>query len=234
MIVWQDIPNGGGPYRTWAVTWPGRYPLHLDDGGGRAPLGRSDQTGRGVFEQELRRTVEHLRNATAVMTWVLFNEGWGQFDANRIAEEVRALDPTRPVDHASGWHDQGGGDLRSLHDYGKRIRLPRRRDHRPVVLAEYGGRRLRVPGHVLDDELAFGYGAANSPEALTEWFTRLHQALRALVDDGLSATVYTQLSDVEDELNGLLTYDREVCKPNAVEVRTILSKLSATTGPRPR
>jgi hypothetical protein len=87
---------------------------------------------------------------------------------------------------------------------------------------------------VFDDELAFGYGAADSPEALTEWFTRLHQALRALVDDGLSATVYTQLSDVEDELNGLLTYDREVCKPNAVEVRTILSKLSATTGPRPR
>ena len=169
------------------------------------------------------------------MAWVPFNEGWGQFEANRIADDVRATDPSRLVDHASGWHDQGGGDLRSIHEYGSRIRLPRRRDERPVVLSEYGGHQLRVPSHVYDDEVAFGYGEEMSPEGFDASLTRLHEAVRDLVGDGLSATVYTQLCDVEDELNGLLTYDREVCKPDPERIRsvlsTILSELSAATRP---
>jgi beta-galactosidase/beta-glucuronidase len=233
MLVWQDIPNGGARYRTWAVTWPGRYPIRLDDRRWRKPLGRADPAGRATFESELRRTVHHLRNVPSLMTWAPFNEGWGQFDANRIADDVRALDPTRIVDHASGWHDQGGGDIRSLHDYGKRVRLPRKRDHRPVVLAEYGGRRLRIAGHAYDDDVAFGYGKESSADGLDEWLTRLHETLRDLVGAGLSATVYTQLCDVEDELNGLLTYDREVCKIDERRTRSvltaILSELSAAS-----
>jgi beta-galactosidase/beta-glucuronidase len=225
MLVWQDIPNGGGRYRTWAVTWPGRYPIHLDDRGGRGATGSGDPAGRAIFWVELRRTVDHLRNVTSLMTWVPFNEGWGQFDATRIAADLRALDPTRLVDHASGWHDQGGGDLRSLHEYGRRVRLPRKRDHRPVVLSEYGGRGLGIEGHVLDEEATFGYGAETSADRLDRWFTRLHARLRELVDDGLAATVYTQLSDVEDELNGLLTYDREVCKLDVDRVRAALDRL---------
>jgi Glycosyl hydrolases family 2/Glycosyl hydrolases family 2, TIM barrel domain len=225
MLVWQDLVNGGGRYRTAAVTWPGRWPVRLGDTRRQSLLGRGDAEGRALFRQEMRRTVEHLRNATCLAVWVPFNEGWGQFDANAVASQLRRLDPTRSVDHASGWHDQGGGDLRSLHVYGRRLRRPRRRDGRAVVLSEYGGHRLLVAGHVLDDERAYGYGEQSSSAALAAWFTALHQRLGASVPAGLSATVYTQLSDVEDELNGLLTYDREVLKVDADVVRAALALL---------
>ena len=215
MLVWQDMVNGGGRYRTAAVTWPGRVPVRLGDTTARDWMGRGDHDGKAVFLEELRRTVEHLRNVASLAVWVPFNEGWGQFDARAVAEQVRALDPTRVVDHASGWHDQGGGDLKSLHVYGRRFRAPRRRDHRALVLSEYGGHSLRVEGHVWDDEKDFGYGRERTPDDLAAAFTRLHRELAADVPRGLSGTVYTQLSDVEDELNGLLTYDREVLKIGA-------------------
>ncbi len=232
MLVWQDLVNGGGRYRTAAVTWPGRYPVRLTDTRRRGLMGRSDPAGRALFREEMRRTVEHLRGVPSLVVWVPFNEGWGQFDALAITADLRALDPTRPVDHASGWHDQGGGDLDSRHVYGRRFRMPRRRDGRAVVLSEYGGHQLRVEGHVYDDEVAFGYGREPTPGDLAESFHRLHQALAADVGRGLSATVYTQLSDVEDELNGLLTYDREVLKIDADLVRAALAALRGG-GPAP-
>ncbi|CAN5515345.1 glycoside hydrolase family 2 [soil metagenome] len=225
MLVWQDVVNGGGRNRTVAVTWPGRYPIRLGDTGGKPWLGRGDEIGRALFREELRRTIEHLRNVASLCCWVLFNEGWGQFDAAAVAGEVRTLDPTRLVDHASGWHDQGGGDLRSLHVYGKRFRLPRRRDDRPVVLSEYGGHSLRTDGHVYYDEVDFGYGQEPTRHELAASFTRLHDTLADDVRRGLSATVYTQVSDVEDELKGLLTYDREVLKLDAEVVRAALHRL---------
>jgi glycosyl hydrolase family 2 len=225
MLVWQDMVNGGGRYRTAAVTWPGRVPVRLDDTTARDWMGRGDHDGKAVFLEELRRTVEHLRNVASLAVWVPFNEGWGQFDARAVAEQVRALDPSRVVDHASGWHDQGGGDLRSLHVYGRRFRAPRRRANRALVLSEYGGHSLRVEGHVWDDEKDFGYGRERTPDDLAAAFTRLHRELAADVPRGLSGTVYTQLSDVEDELNGLLTYDREVLKIGADVVRTALDAL---------
>ena len=228
MLVWQDVVNGGGRYRTFAVTWPGRYPVRLDDTRRAAWMGRGDEAGRERFRAELRRTVEHLRNVASIAVWVPFNEGWGQFDAARIADELRALDPSRVVDHASGWHDQGGGDLRSFHVYGRRFRLPRRRDGRPVVLSEYGGHSLRIEGHVYDDDADFGYGKETSPAQMAASFTRLHEQLADDVPHGLSGTVYTQLSDVEDELNGLLTYDREVLKLDVAVVRAALNRLRAT------
>jgi hypothetical protein len=236
MLVWQDLVNGGGRYRTAAVTWPGRLPvglpLRLDDTRWRGALGRADAAGRQQFEADLRATLEHLQGVASLAVWVPFNEGWGQFDAVRVADLVRALDPTRVVDHASGWHDQGGGDLRSLHVYGRRFRVPRRRrsDRRPLVLSEYGGHQLRVPGHVLDEEVAYGYGAESTAETLAASFTRLHAELAGTVAAGLSATVYTQLSDVEDEVNGLLTYDREVLKIDPATVRTALLGLRLTGG----
>jgi hypothetical protein len=225
MLVWQDMVNGGGRYRTAAVTWPGRLPLRLADTTRRDWMGRGSEDGKAVFLEELRRTVEHLRNVASLAVWVPFNEGWGQFNAVDVAEQVRALDPTRVVDHASGWHDQGGGDLMSKHVYGRRFRAPRRRDHRALVLSEYGGHSLRIEGHVWDDEKDFGYGRERTPDDLAAAFTRLHRELAADVPRGLSGTVYTQLSDVEDELNGLLTYDREVLKIGADVVRRALDAL---------
>jgi beta-galactosidase/beta-glucuronidase len=225
MLVWQDVVNGGGRYRTAAVTWPGRFPIRLRDTRWRSATGRGDEAGRALFAEELRRTVEHLRNVASIACWVPFNEGWGQFDAAEVADRVREQDPTRLVDHASGWHDQGAGDLRSLHVYAKRFRLPRRRDHRAVALSEYGGHSLPVPGHVYDDEVDFGYGHEGSRQQLAVSFTRLHERLAVDVPGGLAATVYTQLSDVEDELNGLLTYDREVLKIDEDVVRAALALL---------
>ena len=237
MLVWQDLPNGGDRYRTAAVTWPGRrwWPrtrLRDDRPRGRAVMGRSDAAGREEFRAEVRRTVELLRSVPSVVVWVPFNEGWGQFDADVVAAQVRGLDPTRVVDHASGWHDQGGGDLHSVHVYKRRFRLPRRRgDRRALVLSEYGGYDLGVVGHT-HSEHEFGYRHFDSAEALAAAFVRLHEELAVTVPGGLSATVYTQLSDVEDELNGLLTYDREVLKVPEDAVRHALGLLRAAFRPR--
>ena len=228
MLVWQDLPNGGGRYRTAAVTWPGNLPIRLDDTRHRDWLGRPDQHSREVFREELRRTVRQLRNVPSLAAWVAFNEGWGQFDATSVAEELRTLDPTRPIDHASGWHDQGGGDLHSVHVYARHFRVPRGRDRRALVLSEYGGRSLLLEGRVYADaERTFGYGSEQSPAGLTDWFVGLHQEqLAPAVAQGLSASVYTQLSDVEGEVNGLLTYDREMVKVSSDAVRAALRLLS--------
>lgn len=227
MLVWQDLVNGGEQYRPPVVTWPGRRRgrhLRLRDNA-YALFGRSDPAGRQEFCDELRRTVELLANVTSVAVWVPFNEGWGQFDANAVVAELRALDPTRSIDHASGWHDQGGGDLRSLHVYRREFQVPRRTDARVLGLTEYGGHDLRVPRHTVGED-GFGYGHHDSQTELLAAFTRLHlQELAPAVARGLSATVYTQLSDVEEELNGLVTYDREVLKLPAGAVRDVLDRL---------
>ncbi|MGW0433426.1 glycoside hydrolase family 2 protein [Micromonospora sp. NPDC003197] len=213
ILVWQDMVNGGSSYHPLVVTAPVLTPLRLDDRR-HGWFSRGDAEGRAQFRTELRDTIEHLRNAVSLAVWVPFNEGWGQFDAVRIAEEVAALDPTRTVDHASGWHDQGGGDLHSLHVYFRPFRVPRRRpgDNRVLVLSEYGGYNLRVAGHAFTDR-EFGYKRFASVGALGAAFSRLHtEQIVPAIARGLSATVYTQLSDVEDELNGLLSYDRKVVK----------------------
>lgn len=227
ILVWQDMVNGGGPYRPEVVTPPAGSPVRLSDGR-HAWFGRADAAGRARFRAEARETVEHLRNVVGIAVWVPFNEGWGQFDAADVAAEVKALDPTRTVDHASGWHDQGAGDLHSLHVYFRSFRVPRRRDPRVLVLSEYGGYNLRVDGHAFNDE-DFGYKRHDSAARLGAAFARLHaREIVPAIPQGLSATVYTQLSDVEDELNGLLTYDREICKLPEDLVRSVNARLRIT------
>ncbi|MER6177514.1 sugar-binding domain-containing protein [Streptosporangium sp. NPDC001681] len=224
MLVWQDMVNGGGRYHPLVITAPVLTPLRLDDRRHRW-FGRGDAEGRERFAAELRETVELLRNVVGLAVWVPFNEGWGQFDAAGAAGELTALDPTRTVDHASGWHDQGAGDLRSLHVYFRRFRPPAGRDGRALVLSEYGGYSLRVEGHSFNDR-EFGYRRCRTAAQLGGAFARLHyRQIVPAVPRGLSATVYTQLSDVEDELNGLLTYDREVLKLPAGLVRTVNGRL---------
>jgi beta-galactosidase/beta-glucuronidase len=237
MLVWQDLVNGGGRYRTAAVTWPGRWPvrnvrLRDDRRWVQRLLGRDDPAAQQEFRDELRRTVTHLRSVTSLAVWVPFNEGWGQFDAVAVAEELRADDPTRVVNHASGWHDQGGGDLWSTHVYRRRFRVPRRRrgDPRPLVLSEYGGYDLGVDGHTFDDH-EFGYRHFDTAEELAAGFAQLHAELEETVPRGLSATVYTQLADVEEELNGLLTYDREVLKIPEAVIRSALDAVRAALSP---
>ena len=228
MLVWQDMVNGGGRYHRRVVEIPAVTPLHLRDGRYRL-FARSDAAGRAQWLEEMAATIELLGNCTGLVVWVPFNEGWGQFDANEATESIKRLDPTRLVDHASGWHDQGGGDFTSLHVYFRPFRMPRRRTGRVLALSEYGGYSLHLDDHSVSDK-EFGYRRYGSAAMLTDAFRRLHtdQILPA-VGRGLAATVYTQLSDVEDETNGLLTYDRRVVKIPPDEVRAVIGRLRYST-----
>ncbi|AYF97614.1 glycoside hydrolase family 2 protein [Protaetiibacter intestinalis] len=223
VLVWQDMVNGGERYRPWVITTPVISPrIRFPDRWYRA-FGRADAAGREEFLGELDATVELLRNVPSVVTWVPFNEGWGQFDAATAADRVRALDDTRVIDQASGWHDQRAGDLRSLHVYFQPIRPARwwGRDRRALVVSEFGGYSLRLPGHRYP-EREFGYRRLASRAALTRAYERLHRReVIPAIARGLSATVYTQLSDVEDESNGLLTADRGEVKLDADAVRAL-------------
>jgi hypothetical protein len=166
----------------------------------------------------------------SISLWVPFNEGWGQFDAARIAAVLRELDPTRPVDHASGWHDQGAGDLKSLHVYFRAVRVPRgwpRGDDRVLALTEYGGYSLPVPGSTWGAK-TFGYRRYQTAGDLEAALVHLHDTeIAPAIDRGLAATVYTQLADVEDEVNGLVSYDRRVVKLDPAVLRRINDRLRA-------
>lgn len=228
MLVWQDMVNGGGRYRHLVTTMPATRPVRISDRR-HALYFRADAAARAEFRDEVRQTVALLRNAPSIVLWTPFNEGWGQFDANDVAAEVAALDPTRPVNHVSGWVDQGGGDVKSFHNYLRPFRLPRpwrrRRERRVYALSEYGGYSLVVPDHDWSTR-EFGYRHFDSADDLAAGFVALHrEQVEPAMDDGLAATVYTQLSDVEDELNGLFTWDREVLKIPAGVVRATLDRL---------
>jgi hypothetical protein len=233
MLVWQDMVNGGGRYRELTANLPARYPIRISDH--RYGLFfRADEDARAEFREEVRQTVALLRNTACVAVWTPFNEGWGQFDANEIAAEVKALDPTREVNHVSGWIDQGGGDVKSHHSYLRPFRLrPRRREQRVHALTEYGGYSLQVEGHDWSST-EFGYRHYDTAAELAAGFTALHtDQIAPAVERGLAATVYTQLSDVEDELNGLLTWDREVLKIPADVVRAALAGQRRVDPPAP-
>lgn len=224
MMVWQDMPSGGGKYRFSTITLPLVTGIHRRDNHYRA-FARASSQGRGEYMDELEEMVGQLFNAPSVVLWVPFNEGWGQFDSTLVMERLRALDPTRPVDPASGWHDQGAGELRSLHVYFKPFRFRRDRRGRALALSEFGGYNLRVDGHCFNQK---DYGYRRLPDAAALWrdFSRLYEReVLPAVPRGLCASVYTQLSDVEDELNGLMTYDRRVVKLDADEVRELNERL---------
>ena len=155
---------------------------------------RSDEAGRLTWEQECMETVEHLFSAPSVAVWVPFNEGWGQFDAARIARLVKEKDPTRPVDHASGWFDQRDGDFKSIHNYFRKLKV-RHDKKRAFVISEYGGYACHIEGHSSVEQV-FGYRQYATPEELnTAYKQLLEQQLMPLLAKGLSGAVYTQLSD---------------------------------------
>lgn len=224
MLVWQDMPSGGGKYRFSTISLPLVTGVHRRDNRYRA-FARTSSQGRAEYMDELEEMVLQLFNAPSVALWVPFNEGWGQFDSTFVMERLRLLDPTRPVDPASGWHDQGAGDLRSLHVYFKPFRFRRDRRGRALALSEFGGYNLRVDGHCFNQK---DYGYRRLPDAAALWrdFVRLYEReVLPAVPRGLCAAVYTQLSDVENELNGLMTYDRRVVKLDAEDVRELNERL---------
>lgn len=224
MIVWQDMVSGGENIDNVLVGVLPNIGIHVKDNKYRW-FRRAEKEWRDDFRRELFEMIDNLYNCTCIGCWVPFNEGWGQFDAKEIGAAVKAYDPTRIVDHASGWHDQGGGDLKSKHKYILPIikLLPSRR---PYVVSEYGGYSRIVKNHVWNRLRSFGYVMFHSEKTLSFAYKFLHVTqVIPLIKWGLCATVYTQVSDVEFEVNGIYTYDRKVLKLDAKTVQDVNAKL---------
>ncbi len=173
------------------------------------------------FRLHLEATVRRLYSHPSVVYWTVYNEGWGQQYTSRAYETLRALDPTRIIDTASGWFRVGRTDVDSRHVYFRRFRMPRRAGGRsmsaptarPVVLSEFGGYVWKVKDHSFNREKTYGYKIFQSREAWEAAFRALYrEQIEPAIPKGLCAAVYTQLSDVEDETNGLVTYDRRIVK----------------------
>ena len=228
MLVWQDMPNGGELYKSTVVSLPLLGIGEISDSEANyARFGRANAEGRAQYYAELKEMVLQLYNCPCIAMWVPFNEGWGQFDAAKACDVILSLDDTRTIDHASGWHDQGIGDVKSLHVYFKRFNFAPDKLGRPVVLSEFGGFNRRINGHCFNRR-DFGYKRLKTDEALFEAFSALYEKeIAPAYAKGLSAAIYTQLSDVEDELNGLLTYDRALEKLPGDKIRELFEKLFA-------
>lgn len=214
MIVWQDMVNGGTSYNMlWVCYLPTVLTYlasHTVDRYYRL-FSRISQEGRKAWEQECMDMVEHLYNVPSLAVWVPFNEGWGQFDAARITGLIKAKDHTRPVDHASGWFDQNAGEFRSVHNYFRPLKV-KLDDKRAFVISEYGGYACHVEGHS-SVERVFGYKRYETCEEMSVAYRDLiEKQIFPLEEQGLSGAVYTQLSDIEEEVNGLVTYDRKIIK----------------------
>ncbi|MGC8742254.1 MAG: sugar-binding domain-containing protein [Verrucomicrobiia bacterium] len=165
------------------------------------------------YETELKRMIESRFNHPSIIMWVVFNEGHGQFDTERLVQTVKRLDHTRLVNSASGWDNKNFGDVIDIHNY-PGPGSPAPETNRAAVLGEYGGLGLKIAGHLWSDT-GWGYQGVLTRASLTRRYVELLEKVYELRDNpGLSAAVYTQITDVETECNGLLTYDREVIKPD--------------------
>jgi hypothetical protein len=199
LLVWQDMPAGGLPSRGQHIRPNAREDARFAD------------EEKKQFRAELKAEIDHLRFFPCVYCWVPFNEGWGQHDTNAILKWVKEYDPTRLVDGPSGWTDRGYGDMKDMHNYPGPGMFPVMPD-RVSVLGEFGGLGLPIKGHLWKDTNNWGYRTYKNTDELRENYHRLMVQLRPLIGRGLSAAVYTQTTDVEVEVNGLMTYDREVLK----------------------
>jgi hypothetical protein len=212
LMVWQDMPA-------------------LVAGRNASP------TGEARYESELRRMVENHKGITSIVQWIPFNEGWGEYDAGRIADLVKSLDPSRLVNHDSGSNccdsdpDPGNGDVIDDHMYvGPGVTRPPTAT-RVLVQGEYGGLGLHVTDHEWDPGNTFAYEIQPNPDALTARYVQITSQLVDLISQGVSGSIYTQPTDVEDEINGFFTYDRQVKKMDFARVREVnLRVLAAASG----
>jgi beta-galactosidase/beta-glucuronidase len=200
LLVWQDMPSGDKSINARAA----------------ADLERTEESA-SQFRRELTRLIESRANHPSIVMWVPFNEGWGQFDTPAIVDLVRRLDPSRLVDSTSGWTDRGVGDVHDVHSYPGPA-APALEEARAAVLGEFGGLGLPVSGHTWQAEKNWGYRTFKTREELTDAYLALIEKLGPLVSAGLSAAIYTQTTDVEIEVNGLMTYDRALIKMDARKI----------------
>ncbi|SFD82367.1 glycoside hydrolase family 2 protein [Spirosoma endophyticum] len=200
ILVWQDMPSG-------FLEGQNEYP-----GDQSEPIRRSK--GKEQFELELRRMMNRLHNHPSIVTWVVHNEGWGQYENKRLADWVKALDPSRTINASSGWNDVGAGDFYDIHTYEEEPKSPTPTANRVVVIGEFGGIGWPVQGHLWNPGMRnWGYQTYQSADAVLKAYQKKYaKIVEYYQKQALSAAVYTQTTDVEGEVNGLLTYDREVIK----------------------
>ncbi len=206
LLVWQDMPSGDG--------------YVAPDAPDIKRLAQSAEQ----YNTELKALIDNYWNHPSIVTWVPFNEGWGQFDTERITAFIKAYDPTRLVINTSGWSDRGVGDIHDIHSY-PGPDMPALSDSRAVVLGEFGGLGLPISGHTWQDEKNWGYRNYTDTVELTKNYTALIDKLVPLKDKGLAAAVYTQTSDVEVEVNGLMTYDRKMIKMDEASLKATNMRL---------
>lgn len=226
MLAWQDMVSG----TEWEnVTFHHALSLlhiHLPDGVRRL-YGRTRKSGRQEYEVGLREMLETLHSYSCIVVWVPFNEAWGQFDTRRIIHKIHQYDPSRLIDHASGWSDQGIGDFCSRHIYFTSIKFSNRTGKRRInALTEFGGYSYPVKGHRYNPDYEFGYRRFENQDTFEAAVMSLfRESVLPQLHHGLSVLVYTQLSDVEDEINGLITYDRQQVKISSEFMRMINTQL---------
>lgn len=206
MLVMQDMVNSGHYSFIRDTAFPTLGKKVWND---RKIIGNKKR--KAFFEKHMEETIEHLYNHPCIVAYTIFNEGWGQFDSDRMYEKVKKLDSTRVVDSTSGWFAQKYSDVESLHVYFNPIRLYKSK--KPLVVSECGGYSYMEKEHIYSKYGQYGYGNCKSKEELTEKICQMYERMiLPSISEGLCGCVYTQLSDVEDEINGLYTYDRLVCK----------------------
>ena len=228
MLVWQDMISGGQYIGNVLAGVLPNINIHVKDNMYKS-FKRDKPEWRQEFKDELFGMIDNLYNCVSICCWVPFNEGWGQFDAKEIGTAIKNYDPSRFVDHASGWHDQGGPEFKSIHKYILPVHAPTARHTagRPIVLSEYGGYSWNIVEHAWNPKRSFGYIMFKNSEKLSAAYKRLHESqVIPLINKGLCATVYTQVSDVEFEVNGIYSYDRKILKLDADTVRTVNAKLT--------
>ena len=219
MVVFQDLVNNG----TYSFIRDTAIPTVLTKRFPEWLMLRSKKE-KNAFIEGAKRTVNQLFNHPCVCYWTIFNEGWGQFDSDKMYELLQKLDTTRFIDSTSGWFKKKKSDVLSLHVYFKEVKMPK--SQRPIVLSEFGGYSYKVKGHCANDKKTYGYKLYDNKDEFQNGLKRLYlDQVVPSIEKGLCASVYTQLSDVEDETNGLLTYDRQVCKVDKDVMLEIAEKL---------
>ncbi len=195
MLVWQDMPNGG-------------------------KLLLRGKVSKKYYWNELAAMLSTLYNHPSIIVWVPFNEGWGQFQTKKVVNAIKKYDPSRLVDNASGWFDKKVGDIRDIHNY-PGPKMPKLEEKRAAVLGEFGGLGLKIKDHIWGSKMSWSYRQASNTEKLTQRYIKLINKLKPLIKGGLCAAIYTQITDVEAEINGLLTYDREIIKIDEEQLRKL-------------
>ena len=211
LMVWQDMPSGMAVIPKAEGKKRGQHVQHVKKN--TQDLYKRGETA-AQFELELRRMVDGHYNAPSIVMWVPMNEGWGQYATCRIASAVKELDPTRLVNAVSGWDLRPCGEVYDIHTYQTEVKIPAISLERASVIGEYGGIGYPIKEHLWNSEMKnWGYQTYHSEEKLIEAYKhKLAQIVEMKKNKGLSAAVYTQTTDVEGEVNGLITYDREVIK----------------------